>query len=523
MSLASISGQRFDLIVVGGGIAGAGVAREAALRGLTVALFERGDFAGATSSRTSKLIHGGLRYLEIGDLALVFESIRERRVLLETAPHLVRPLPFLFPIYRNGMRNRLTIQAGMWTYDALALFHSPRHEMLSARRALELEPALNPDGLIGAARYYDAQMDDARLCLQVVLSARQGGASVWNYTEARALIRREGRVTGVEVSDVDTGVTATVFGDTVVNAAGPWCERLLGWAAGRVRYVQGSHLVVPRLTREHAIVATAHDRRLFFIIPWGLETVIGTTEREFVGDPANVRCTVEEAEYLIQGTRRALTGRNVGAADVVARFAGVRTLAEERNVPLWRASREERIEENPGYVSVVGGKFTTHRAVAERVVDRIAARRGSQPARRSRTASTPILGGAVGDLERYVAHESPQAQREFGLDAESAAHIVRSYGCCYRDVLEPCRDEPLLRARLIPDLPHVHAQVRFAVKVEMARRLEDVLRRRTRLALSPFRTRPDLIHAVVATMAEAGGWDQERRGAEIQSYLKSLD
>jgi len=506
----------FDLIVVGGGIMGAWVARDAAARGMGVALFEQGDIAGGTSSRTSKLVHGGLRYLEQGAFGLVAESARERAVWLRIAPHLVRPLPFLFPIYRGSRRPPWMVRIGMTLYDVLALYRNVEpHRMLSAAAATRLEPALGSADLVGAARFFDAQMDDARLCLEVALSAREAGARIETYAPVDGLVVRRGLVEGVRVG------SRAIEARVVVNAAGPWLDRvsaMAGVPSQRIRRTRGAHLVLPPLLREHALVLSAgRDGRTFFVMPWQGFTLVGTTDLDYDGDPAAVACTDEERRYLLDETRRALPGVTIGDADVVADFAGVRPLVYEEGKSASAVTREDLVEESAtGLISIAGGKFTTARAVAARVVDRVARCLAPRRFGGCRTAMTPLGGGRPVPDEERAAWGSRAAA--LGLDAAQIGALSRMYGARFGAFLDLAASRGAAE-RLHPDLPWIAAQVDFAVEQELARTLEDVLRRRLPVALGPYRRDPGITRKVAERMGTLLGWDQAAREGFVERYL----
>ena len=369
-----------DLVIIGGGIQGAGMAREAALRGLSVALFEKGDFAGGTSSRTSHLIHGGIRYLEQGALRLVYEAVHERHTLSRLAPHLIRPLPFLFPIYRGEGRGKWKIRVGMTLYDLLAGSKKiGPHRMLSAEEALAEEPGLKSEGLVGAARFYDCRMNDARLCLAVLLSAREWGASIFNYVGVTGLIQEKGRICGVRVQEVLTGAKYDIYARVVVNAAGPWVDaisRMEGELPQRIRPTKGIHLIFPSLTRSHAIVVSSeNNRRIFFVIPWKGKSLIGTTDTDFAGDLDHVRAEEEEVAWLLRETGRLFPKGRFGAEEIIGRYAGVRPLIYDPGGTASDVSREGSVEWTPcGMLVLAGGKFTLFRLTAQRAVDDIVKR-----------------------------------------------------------------------------------------------------------------------------------------------------
>ncbi|MFZ5875953.1 MAG: FAD-dependent oxidoreductase [Nitrospirota bacterium] len=510
------SQEPFDLIVIGGGIVGSWVAYDAAQRGLRVALFEQGDLASGTSSRTSKLIHGGLRYLEQGEFRLVAEGTRERAVWMRIAPHLVRPLPFLFPLYRGAGRSPWMVRLGMTLYDVLSWYRNVEpHRMLSAMEAKRLEPSLRDATLVGAARFFDAQMDDARACLEVGLAAAAAGARIETGARVEGVLRRDGRVIGVRVGARD------VFARVVVNAAGPWLDRVSAMAGGparRIRMTRGAHLVLPPLLREHALVlAAGRDGRVFFVIPWRGYTLVGTTDVDYSGDPSAVTCSDEERRYLLDETRKALPGAVIRDPDVLAEFAGVRPLAYAEGGSASAVSREDLVAEDPnGVVSIAGGKFTTARAVAERVVTRIAARLGRRDLAPCRTATAPLAGGHPVPAD----HARAWRGRALGLGLSDAQFdaLFAMYGSRFDMALDLMARRGT-GGRLHPDLPWVGAQVDFAVEHEMARTVEDVLRRRLPIALGPHRFNDVVTRVVAERMGALLGWDAAAREGYVARYL----
>ncbi len=527
--LGELKKEKYDLIVIGGGIVGAGVARDAALRGLSTVLFDQGDFAGGTSSRTSRMIHGGIRYLEQGEFRLVFEASRERTILHRLAPHLVRPLPFLFPIYKETGRPPWMIRAGMILYDLMALFknfHS--HQMLSTKEILQLEPGLSPIGLRGGALFYDAQMDDVRLCLEVLLSARSSGAAIFNYTPVEGFLRRDGQIMGVLVRDLLTGERREVLGRQVINATGPWLDRLAALAdptsRPRLRTTRGIHLLVPRITKRHGVVVTSRrDERVFFVLPWKEETLIGTTDQDYKDDPAQVRATPEEVAYLINETRRIFPNSGLTEGQVIARFAGVRPLVHEPAVGASEVSRETDVSEGlGGMISIVGGKYTLHRLTAQRVVDRVASKLGIQ-AGRSRSEQMTLWSGGMVSLEDYLQKEVSRAAKDYNVQEEEVRRLIEIYGTRYEILLERIRKDQVLLSPVVPGEPDILAQIDHAVREEMAVKLSDFLRRRTGLALGRHRRDPGMLKTVAERMGMLLGWDAKRQQEEIQSYLSELE
>ncbi|MGH7699845.1 MAG: glycerol-3-phosphate dehydrogenase/oxidase, partial [Gemmatimonadales bacterium] len=379
-----MAAEPVDLLVIGGGITGAGIARDAALRGIRTALVEKGDWGGGTSSHSSRLIHGGLRYLEQREFRLVAEASRERRILLRIAPHLVRPISFLFPVYRGSRVTAWKLRAGLWLYDLLAAFRNVRsHRWLRPRRVRREEPGLKDKDLVGAALYYDAQADDARLVLATVRSAARAGALAANYAEAIGLAKPDGQVRGATVRDALAGVTRTVRALVVVNATGPWTDVLRRlddpWAEPLLRLTRGAHVAVPRarLGQRHAVtVFSPIDGRVMFVLPWGDLSYIGTTDTDDAGPPDDVRATAEDVVYLLRSANAFFPNARLGPGDVISTWAGLRPLlAPARAVSASEVSREHRIVESAaGLLTIAGGKLTTHRVMGRDVADVVARR-----------------------------------------------------------------------------------------------------------------------------------------------------
>jgi glycerol-3-phosphate dehydrogenase len=476
----------FDLLVIGGGIHGVAVARDAALRGLSTLLLESGDLASGTSSRTSKLIHGGIRYLETAQIGLVREALRERAILLEMAREWVRPLPFLIPQYRGAGRAAVEIRAGLALYGLLAGRHRlAAHRALTSGETLALEPGLARDGLEGAFLYWDAQMEDARLCVAIALAAEAAGAAVRTHAPVVALGSRGAEwVARFRTADGEEEALAR----TVVNAAGPWAERVraLALPAGppRMRRTRGAHVSVPALTRTHALLLTAReDGRVFFALPWGTHTLIGTTDVDEPAAPESVAPSGEDVRYLTREAARALPALDPRARPRRA-IAGVRALFRGGAARPWLNTREHRVLEEGTLFTVIGGKYTTHRSLAERVVDRVVRRLGCA-ARPCRTASTPL-----------------PADREASVEALAGAH--------------PGRIE-LGSGLALREAEAVHAALR-----EKATRLEDFLLRRTRLWLDRDALR-GAAEPAAAWMAPHLRWSAAQRAGEVESIMALLD
>lgn len=484
-----LSELRFDVLVIGGGITGAGIARDLALRGASVALVDQDDFASGTSSRSTKLIHGGLRYLERLELGLVFEACRERRTLQQIAPHLVRPLPLMIPLYRGARRSKALVHAGLSLYDLLALRRNTHpHRIIAADEARRRQPLLDPQGLSGAALYWDCRMDDARLCLENIIAAREAGAVTVNYARVTGLLHHTGRIVGATVEDRETGELLEVAARVVVNAAGPWLDRvgaLTGSWVPRLRPTRGSHLLVPRLTggEEALYLSSDRDDRMFFVIPWGELSLIGTTDLDDSGPPEEVVISNEEITYLLEEATRYLPGTRLNRSDVVSSFSGIRPLLAGGPAQASAVSREHALFETAdGLIAIGGGKYTTYRAMAAKVADRVMERLG-RPRGQVQTAQLPLPGGLPG-WERLLRELSAQGQRH-GLETGELQRLVDRYGARTSRLLELLDREPELAAPLVPGLPLRGVEVAYAADCEMARTPEDVLRRRSALALLP--------------------------------------
>ena len=531
-ALASMAAEPVDLLVIGGGITGAGIARDAALRGFRTALVDKGDFGAGTSSSSSRLIHGGIRYLEQGDLRLVLEASRERRVLLRIAPHLVRPLPFLFPVYRGARLPAWKLRAGMWLYDALAAFRNVKgHRWLSPKQVRRIEPALRDRGLTGAALYYDAQTDDARLVLATVRSAARAGALVANYAEVTSLLKPDGRVRGGALRDVLSGETRVVRALVVVNAGGPWVDAIRRLADPTalplLRLTKGAHVAVPRrrIGHEHAVTLFSPiDGRVMFVLPWGDLSYVGTTDTDADTGPDAVRVTAGDVTYLLRSANAAFPEAHLAPNDVVSVWAALRPLLrDDRSAAPSQVSREHRVVESAqGLITIAGGKLTTYRVMARDAVDRVAARLheldGRPVAPRPPTDRLPLPGGEAAELEILI-----EGARARGVSAATAGHLVASYGSEAAAVLNLVDRDRTLGEPLLPGASEIWAEVVHAVEREMAQRVQDVLVRRLHL----FYEHPDRAMGVVTPVARLMkkllGWDDVREAEELVDYFRLVE
>lgn len=520
-----------DVLIIGGGITGAGIARDAALRGFRTALVDKADFGAGTSSHSSRLIHGGIRYLEQGAFHLVFEASHERRVLLTIAPHLVRPLAFLFPLYRGGRLPAWKLRAGMWLYDLLSSFRNVRwHRWLRAKQVRRVEPGLRDRGLIGAALYYDAQTDDARLVIATVRSAMRAGALAANYVETTALLKPDGRVRGAVVRDVLTGQTATIRANVVVNATGPWSDQLRRLddpqAAPILRLTKGAHVTVPRrrLANEHAVTLLSPvDGRVMFVLPWGDLSYIGTTDTDADASPDGLRVTAADVTYLLRSANAAFPHAHLAPNDVVSAWVGLRPLLRADNADPSQVSREHKVfASEQGLITIAGGKLTTYRVMARDVVDRVAARLHELDGRplppRARTDKLPLPGGETADLE--VLGEAARAR---GASEATARHLVASYGSEAAAVLNLVDRDRRLGDAIIAGRPEIWAEIAYAVERELAVRVQDILVRRLHLFYEVPDHGQSVVTKVAARMKQLLGWDDLREAEELRDYFHVVE
>ncbi len=479
--------RSFDLLILGGGITGAGVALDASLRGLSVALIDKGDFASGTSSISSKLVHGGLRYLEQGDIRLVYEALHERARLLRNAPHLVWPLRFILPFYQGTRLPPWKWRAGLLLYDVLAGTDNIHRAQACTVPALAREfPGLRRTGLVGGAEYWDAQMDDARLCLEVLRTASRHGLTAANYVEAVGFEKDHGRVVGVAAVDHLAGRPLTIHARQVVNATGPWGDhvrRLAGEEGGPLlRPTKGVHLVAANQGQAAGfLLLHPGDGRVFFVLPWLGKTVIGTTDTDWEDTPDHLTVTAGDVQYLLDGYNHYFDPP-LRDGDLLGRFVGVRPLlGGNRNGPSAR-SREYHLALSPaGLLTVAGGKYTTFRSMAESITDRVLQRLGRSAPCRTRTF--PLDGTPRGDWTRFRDDQVESLLRWFGVTAASARHLVDRYGTRVEDIKTMGRDQRELWQPVLPGEPDLRVEFLFQREWEMAMRPEDYLLRRTRLGL----------------------------------------
>ncbi len=529
-SIARMDQELFDVAVIGGGITGAGIARDAALRGLSVALVEKEDYASGTSGKTSRMVHGGLRYLEQFQFGIVAEACAERRRLREAAPRLVRPTPFTFPVY-DGRVSLGTIRLGMWLYDGLSLFRNyRRHRMLDPGDVADLEPALGQHGLVGGARYYDCRTDDARLTLLVIKAAQQSGALTVNHAQVVDLLKGNGGIRGIRVVDRLRDEAFAVRARVTVNATGAWCDTIRHMddpAANKVIYPsRGSHLVFPRErlgVRDAIIFTGAGGGRATFVVPWRDTCIVGTTDREHSGDLDQVFTTPREAEAILAATNRAFPEAEVGPKDIISTFSGVRPLVTTGDSTAYQISRAHRIfESDSGLVSIAGGKLTTYRRMAEDLVDHVVRRLardfGTKTKRGCMTDKIPLEDNAF-DARRKQARLTEQYP---GLPADALSHLCWTYGPDCGTVLAICQRNARWCDRIVDHLPYLQAEIPYAVECETAATLNDFMMRRTNILYEDEQQGEGCAPGVAATMANLLEWDSRELERQLARYAEEV-
>jgi glycerol-3-phosphate dehydrogenase len=510
----------FDVVVIGGGVTGTGAALDAATRGLSVALLEARDWASGTSSRSSKLFHGGLRYLEQLEFGLVREALHERELMTtRLAPHLVKPVPFLYPL-THRVWERPYVATGLALYDTIGGHSSlPGQKHLSRRAALRMFPSLRDDALVGAVRYYDAQTDDARHTLTVARTAARYGAVVRSSTQAVGFRREQDRIVGVVVRDTETGGETTISAGVVLNCTGVWTDEIQALSGGRgrfqVRASKGIHVVVPRekITGDAGLILRTATSVLF-VIPWKNHWLIGTTDTDWTHDLAHPAATRSDIDYLLD-TVNAVLVSPLTQEDIEGVFAGLRPLLAGESEETSALSREHAVARVvPGLISIAGGKYTTYRVMAADAVDT-----GAQELLRrvapSCTDRVPLLGA---DGFFALENQIEALAAEYSLHPYRVRHLLDRYGSLLRDVLEPgLADRGLMQT--VPGAPgYLMAEIRYAVTHEGALHLDDVLTRRTRISIEYPHRGVESAPAVAELVGAELGWTAEQRGVEIASY-----
>ena len=526
--------ERFDVLVIGGGITGAGVALDAAARGYRVALVEKVDFASGTSSKSTKLAHGGIRYLPQFDFTMMHEALVERGLMVRHAPFLVRPQPFVLPVYEHmrwpgGLPVRpptdfgmgFVLDIGLWMYDLMAgRLNIGRHKSISAKETLRLAPRLRSTGLKKAFLYYDAQTNDAQLTVIVLRTAAQLGAVVTNYAEVTGFTRAQGKLNGAVVCDVLTNQEFTVSARHIINATGVFAEQVAALTGDESKATiepsKGIHLVVARerlqITDTAVVLPETEDGRILYVIPWGSRAVIGTTDTGS-GDLNDPQAGPEDIAYLLKHVNDYLEV-NLTHDDILSVYAGYRPLVKSRGARAADLSRTHVVlQENNGMVTIVGGKLTTYRRMAQDTVDVLAKRDGmpiSHPTRQL------LLAGAIG--WRDAKREIEARGHKLGLAPEIVEHLEFNFGSTAGDILDLVDEDTSLRKRIVPDLPYIYAEVVYACRGEMAMTLEDVLARRTRIILEDAARGAGVAAEVAALMAGELNWSSDQTRAQVERY-----
>lgn len=519
-SLNDIADREWEVLVIGGGIFGAAVARDAAMRGLKTALVERDDFASGTSSRSTKLIHGGIRYLEQFNFGLVHESLRERTILLTIARHLVKPLPFLIPVFRGDRFPFPAIRFGVWLYSQLGKKNTlKQHQGFGPRELKEKYPFLKEADVTGAVRYFDAQMDDARFCLETTLSAQAQGAQVANHIEVtRVGIRGDGKFE-VFLQDRLTKTTGKARALAVVNASGPWADQILSYLLPRHKKMlclsKGIHLVVKQKISDDAVLLSSSDKRVIFIIPWRGASLIGTTDTLYHESLDQVHATTEEIDFLLHEVRRITGSLSIRRSDIITTFAGLRPLAAVWGKNTAKMSRSHVIHEMPKrFFSIAGGKYTTHRLIAEQTVDQVEKSLLKKPVP-TKTADYPLTGSF--DLP----NEEPPFKVQIdisGIRRPVLELFIQMYGRHMREIIRIANRNQILLQPICRDHPFIGAQVIYAIEREMSKTLMDVCVRRLHLDQAPCRG-IDCAPRIAGFMAERLQWSPAKKEGEISEYL----
>jgi glycerol-3-phosphate dehydrogenase len=540
-ALEEIAGRRFELVVIGGGVTGAGVALDAASRGYSVALLERGDYAAGTSSRSSKMVHGGLRYLQNFDLGLVREALLERQLMVQLAPHLVYPTPFVVPSFEDEPRDR-RLGLGLNMYDVMAttrvgrsrrelrsskdtdedFYWSPdRHRTIDRDELLELVPSLEPRDPSDAYLFYDCQTDDVRLVLTILGEAERFGAALLNGAEVTEVLSRDGRATGVAAVEASSGERFEVEAENVINATGVWADRIGPELAEeedvpKIAPSRGTHILLDRddlSTGSAACIVPAGEERHIFALPWYGRTLVGTTDNDFDGDIDHPRPGGADVEYLLDAVN-AFFGTALGEADLVGAYAGVRPLIStgdpKKSVDISR--KAELYETSSGMLTITGGKLTTWRRMAKQTVDRLVEREGREAP--CHTAEIPL-----GMAARPEDLEAPE-----GVGEEAVAQLAFRYGHAARHVLRLAREDAKLAAPIVPGRPDLLAEAAIAARLEQARCVADVLLRRTRLGLlaAPQLRDADAVRPLAAVLGAELGWSRRQVKREAEAWPTAL-
>jgi len=525
-AIKSLRDDQFDILVIGGGINGVGIALDAASRGLKVALVEMADFASGTSSRSSKLIHGGLRYLEQYDFKLVREALQERELMVTTlAPHLVKPVSFLYPLTEK-FKERTYVGAGMALYDALRGFKRalPWHKHISQRELSEIAPSLRLDLITGGYQYFDAQVDDARHTMMIARTAAKYGAVITTRTSCKHLIKKGRRVEGALIQDLECGAEFEVRAKSTIMAAGVWTDPLyesFGVKPGyRVRMSKGAHIVVPgNAIKSTTGVIIKTDLSVLFIIPWGDKWIVGTTDTDYESDRSSPLASREDVNYILAQANRVLEPK-LERSQVIGVFAGLRPLvSSDPDSPTTELSREHVVDHPvPGFVTIAGGKYTTYRVMSEDAVNSAVA----DLKRLVPDSCTETLAIVGADGYSVLLNKADELAREYGISKETIDHLLNRHGALFSEVLEPALSDKSLLNPLIDQLPYLKAEILYAVTHEGARSVDDVLSRRTRINFEAKDQGLGAAKEVASIIGRVLGWSAAQSNESIKNYEKQV-
>ena len=519
--------EKFDVLVLGGGITGVGAALDAASRGLRVALIEPHDLASGTSSRSSKLIHGGLRYLEQYDFRLVREALQEREALVTSlAPHLVKPVAFLYPLHEK-LKDRTYVGAGLALYDVLRGFQRalPWHKHLSQKNVAQVAPSLRQDIVTGAIKYFDAQVDDARYTMMVARTAARHGAVIATGVSCESLIKEGKRVVGAVVKNMETGELIHVSAGVTVMCAGVWSDELherFGLKAGyEVRMSKGAHIVLPGSTIKSDVgIILKTPVSVLFVIPWEDKWIVGTTDTEYNGDRDEPLANRDDIDYILAQANRVLEPQ-LKYEDIIGVYAGLRPLVSRKaDASTTKLSREHTVDRPaPGFVSIAGGKYTTYRVMAEDVID-LACKELKKEVRESATDRLPIVGA---DGYNALVQQIALISAETHLSEAVVTHLLNRYGSLISEILELISEDPSLSKPLVADLPYLRAEIHYAVSHEGARSVEDVVARRTRIAFEAKENGLALLEEIAEIIAPLLDWSRKERAESVHQYQVILE
>ena len=526
-AISQLALEKFDVLVIGGGVTGVGAALDAASRGLKVALIESQDIAAGTSSRSSKLIHGGLRYLEQYDFKLVREALHERELMVSSlSPHLVKPVGFLFPLTEK-FKERTYVGAGLALYDALRGFQRalPWHKHIGQKQINEIAPSLRPDLITGAIKYFDAQVDDARHTMTIARTAARHGAVIATRVSAESLLRDGKRVIGVKAKDLVTGKTINISATATIMCAGIWSDELHAKFDLKPGYgvtmSKGVHIVLPgSAIKSNAGIILKTPVSVLFLIPWGDKWIVGTTDTPYTGDRAEPFASREDVQYILDQANRVLTPK-LEASEIIGVYAGLRPLVSNiKNSATTKLSREHTVDRpTAGFVSIAGGKYTTYRIMAKDAVDRaVIELRKLTP--ESVTEKLPLVGA---DGYFALVQQVERLSEASGLDAQTITHLLNRYGSMISEVLELIDENPKLAAKVDEDLLYIKAEIYYAASNEGARSVDDVISRRTRISFEARDHGVHLADEIAAIIAPVLGWSAKERKASVAAYEDLVD